>query len=670
MSLAHKFGSFFLAPRLIVPVLALLVVCSQRTVPAAEGEADLFPGGRQPGPAPSLFAPGIINDGLATRDVALTPDGQTLYFCQHTPGHGHGAILVTRRLDRGWTTPEVAPFSGDPRWLDLEPAISPDGGRFLFYSTRPAQPGGPPAQDLWVMERQGEGWSAPHNLGEPINTDGAEFYPSVTRDGTLYFCRAEAGSRLHRLFRSRFVDGVYQEPELLPEQANAGRNRFNAWMAPDEDRLIIPVAGHPDNHGGVDYWLAVRDESDSWRGPFNLGPVINDGSGRSWSASLSPDGSAFFFMSGREAGAPRPWPDMWSGLQRRHRSPGGGKGAIYWVQASFLDELAQGRPADLGAAEPVAETQMPAGPDWPYPAGPYLGQELPGTEPQLFAPGLVSTGLNERDIALAPDGRTIYFGLMDQGRVTILMTRREDGVWSEPVTAPFHEDGDFACFEPTFSADGDLVYFLANKAAPGQTQGRGWATQNIWRSRRVAGRWEPAQPVPGPVTSDGAEFFPSLAADGTLYFSRQDEQGNPFLWCAEPQGAGFAEPRRLPAAVNVGQSCYNAFVAPDESFIIACVAGHEENLGRADYWISAADGQGGWRPAVNMGPRFNGEDRNAASAYLSPDGKVLFFSSDRRVPFTGQRLTRADLHSLHAGPGNGAMDIWWVSAEVLRPFLE
>jgi hypothetical protein len=38
-------------------------------------------------------------------------------------------------------------------------------------------------------------------------------------------------------------------------------------------------------------------------------------------------------------------------------------------------------------------------------AGAYLGQRLPGSGPELFAPGIVNTGLPTRDITIAPDGR-------------------------------------------------------------------------------------------------------------------------------------------------------------------------------------------------------------------------------------------------------------------------
>ncbi|MCU0646050.1 MAG: hypothetical protein MUC94_17540, partial [bacterium] len=39
----------------------------------------------------------------------------------------------------------------------------------------------------------------------------------------------------------------------------------------------------------------------------------------------------------------------------------------------------------------------------------YLGQAPPGNEPLLFAPGIVSDGLHNRDLTMTPDGREIYF---------------------------------------------------------------------------------------------------------------------------------------------------------------------------------------------------------------------------------------------------------------------
>jgi hypothetical protein len=309
-----------------------------------------------------------------------------------------------------------------------------------------------------------------------------------------------------------------------------------------------------------------------------------------------------------------------------------------------------------------------------FAAGPYLGQEPPGDEPRIFAPGIVSTGLHERDLLALDEGRTLWFGVMTGTATTVLETRLEDGAWTPPVAVPFHTDPDYVCFEPSLAPGGDLVLFLSNRAAPGQEQGTGWANQNLFFSRRAPGGWSAPAAVPPPVTTDRAEYFPSIAADGTLYFSREDADGHPAIYAAEPTAAGapnFADPVRLPATVNVAADCYNATVAPDESWIILCVAGHPENLGRSDYWISFRAPDGTWQPAVNMGDRFNGPGLRAASASLSHDGKQLFFSTNRGrddAPFPSGRVTGERLQALHTEAGNGSYDIWWVDASVLEDF--
>ncbi len=56
--------------------------------------------------------------------------------------------------------------------------------------------------------------------------------------------------------------------------------------------------------------------------------------------------------------------------------------------------------------------------------GPYLGQEPPGFEPRLFAPGVVSTGLATRDIAITPDGNELYFSVALGAKTMIMVTRQ------------------------------------------------------------------------------------------------------------------------------------------------------------------------------------------------------------------------------------------------------
>ncbi len=61
------------------------------------------------------------------------------------------------------------------------------------------------------------------------------------------------------------------------------------------------------------------------------------------------------------------------------------------------------------------------------PRGPYLGQKPPGPKPEVFAPGVISTGIFERDVAMTPDGREFYFSAGFRAVTTIMVTRLRDG---------------------------------------------------------------------------------------------------------------------------------------------------------------------------------------------------------------------------------------------------
>jgi len=311
----------------------------------SELEGDYL-GQQLPGDTAEIFAPGLVTTGTYTRDVAMTPDGSELYF-----GVLLGPVAAIIQLHRGpngvWGQPEVAPFSRDSRFFNLEPAISPDGSRFMFLSTR-VEGREPEAdemrawvnQDIWVMDRDGDGWGEPYNLGAPVNTDDSEFFPSMTRDGTLYFTRAPLDNSQSMIYRSRLVDGVYQEPERLGPRVNSTANQFNAFIAPDESYLILCTGDREDTLGGTDYYVVFRSPDDRWSVPVNMGSVVNTELAGEFSPYVSPDGRYFFFMSTRPGARDR-IPDTltWDYIQGYRLMPEIGNAGIYWVDASFIQEL-------------------------------------------------------------------------------------------------------------------------------------------------------------------------------------------------------------------------------------------------------------------------------------------------------------------------------------------
>ena len=65
--------------------------------------------------------------------------------------------------------------------------------------------------------------------------------------------------------------------------------------------------------------------------------------------------------------------------------------------------------------------------------GPWLGQQPPGTTPELF----LATAMGERDTAFTPDGTELFFSMWER-RHGYILTRTDgpDG-WSEPEFASF-----------------------------------------------------------------------------------------------------------------------------------------------------------------------------------------------------------------------------------------
>lgn len=282
------------------------------------------------------------NPAPRTRDFTMSADGQLRAFCVVVGRFSTCAIVVQQRGPGGWSEPEVPAVLSDPAWLYFEPHFAPDGRHLYFISNQPRGGAEGENQDIWRVDYALEdgrlGWGEPQRLPAVINTDGAEFFPSVTRSGDLYFTRRAAGEREESIFWARGDgQGGWREPEVLPEQVNAGTSRFNAFIDPDARYIITCVVGHPENLGGVDYWIAFRDRDGAWRGPVNLGPDVNVPGREGWSPSVSPDGW-FYFMTRRRPEAPTA-PLTFAGLLELHNTPGNGLGHLWRMPADFLLEL-------------------------------------------------------------------------------------------------------------------------------------------------------------------------------------------------------------------------------------------------------------------------------------------------------------------------------------------
>lgn len=329
-----KFSTF-----LIVTLLLTACISNHNQSKCITVKGDYF-GQTLPNDTAKIFAPNIISTGMNERDFAISHDGNEIFFCREVGNFKYTTIFYTQRINNIWTTPEVFEYCTNPKYKYVEPHLSPDCKKLFFISTMPIDSTSPGNEDIWVSLKVEGKWSKPKNLGSPVNTKSKEFFPSVTRDGTIYYTHLDTMVNEEFIYRSRFVNGIYMLPEKLGSNVNIGKARYNAFIAADESYIIIPAYGMPDSFGGTDYYISFRNSLDNWSKPINMGPKINTENSWEWSASISSDGKYIFFMSARMDNNTLNCLSMQS-MHSFYNNPQNGNTDIYWISSSVIDELRQ-----------------------------------------------------------------------------------------------------------------------------------------------------------------------------------------------------------------------------------------------------------------------------------------------------------------------------------------
>lgn len=256
---------------------------------------------------------------------------------------------------------------------------------------------------------------------------------------------------------------------------------------------------------------------------------------------------------------------------------------------------------------------------------------VPFPQPELVAPGQVSTGQGEYSPSFHAERDELYFMRRTPGRFdyTLYVARRAGGAWQAPEVLPFSgmsRDG-----APAIAPDGETLYFDSRRPAEGLRRG----SINLWRVERTGSSWgEPALlrlASTEPEGSDAAgadEFGPVVTADGTLWFYsfRPPHREGRHYRATPPDYAAVAIDRDLP---DPSAPTFVGYLALSADGRTAVIEGRARERGRrdSDLYYACRDDEGNWsetRPLEQVNTPW-GEGGPA----LGTDGRSLWFSSDR-----------------------------------------
>ena len=290
--------------------------------------------------------------------------------------------------------------------------------------------------------------------------------------------------------------------------------------------------------------------------------------------------------------------------------------------------------------------------------------DKPLIEPTIFGEGVISTGEFDSHPAFTPDSQTLYFvrSTPNFNLWTIVFSRFQKGQWTTPETASF--SGQYSDADPFITPDGSRLLFISNRPVAGKTT----RDLDIWVAEKTTTGWGEPKNIGAPINSAGSEWFPTVAANGTIYFGsdREGGKGRTDIYRARYVDGKYAEAENLGETINTQTNEFEPLIAPDESFLVFMGGGRSDGHGGFDLYITY-NRNGVWTKPANLGAKINSSG-NEYGPMISPDGRYFFWASTRGFadkPLE-RRLNFSELTNRLRGPGNGLGDIYQIDIGALN----
>ena len=263
----------------------------------------------------------------------------------------------------------------------------------------------------------------------------------------------------------------------------------------------------------------------------------------------------------------------------------------------------------------------------------------------------INTPRRDLSPSLSSDGHSMYFAtehVEQPGIMRLRVATRQTPLWLDkphPLNIPPLPDSALSRSDPIISTDGQTLYFTTGWPAPGNAFG-----ERICQSTRVGAAWSRPTDLGDLVNGTDRHRYtvdPCVSADGqTLLFTsdRLGGEGWSDLWMTQRVDGEWSVPVNLGPTVNSPYHDEDPALTPDGKALYF-TSDRPGGLGGRDIWVSRK-ANGAWMPPRNLGAGVNsiGDDRDPA-----------VFGNDWWLMFTGAR-----------DGGSGMSDIWTASSPCAR----
>ena len=232
---------------------------------------------------------GSLNTPQSEGAMMISQDGNWLVFtgCYRPDSYGGCDLYISYKTKEGWSAAKnLGNRINSDQW-ESQPCLSPDKRELYFASRRPGGFGG---SDIYVSRLQDNGqWSDPENLGPGINSSADEQCPFIHADNqTLYFTSSYwPGYGDDDLFLVRkLADGRWSAPKNLGYPINTIDREGTLFITAD-GKTAYYASERKDSYGGLDlYSFELNPSNRPFETRWVTGKVADKKTGKGIVATL------------------------------------------------------------------------------------------------------------------------------------------------------------------------------------------------------------------------------------------------------------------------------------------------------------------------------------------------------------------------------------------------
>jgi outer membrane protein OmpA-like peptidoglycan-associated protein len=228
---------------------------------------------------------------------------------------------------------------------------------------------------------------------------------------------------------------------------------------------------------------------------------------------------------------------------------------------------------------------------------------------------------------------------------SIIIARTAQTFMSVPRDFTVHSIGGninsiYTEYNPVVSADESMLAFTALRPNTGKTRSGDKFIEEILLSTNQSGSWSTPQPIS--LLSDYNVGTAGISPDGQkmlIFMGGLDDQGS--LFQINRSGASWSKPSIISSSINSPSLETTASITPDGKTIYFA-SDRKGGKGGLDIYKTTLLANGTWTPPTNLGAPVN-TDANEDAPFIHPDQRTLFFTSDGHNTMGGRDIFKSTL---------------------------